>query len=121
MRPYLDLFLIMVVLFAATSGGEAAGGRRSVVGGIKVKMPRGEVAWGCWLFGGIEIQQIGGEAAAKCWVKGRLEFRMPDGEDTSWLCPVTEGRVENTLFMVFFLRVCACAGYTRRCDRTLVH
>ena len=50
----------------ATSGGEAAGGRRSVVGGIEVKMPRGEVAWGCWLFGGIEIEQIGGEAADKC-------------------------------------------------------
>ena len=65
MWPYLDLFLIMVVLLTATSGGEAAGGRCSEVGGIEVKMPRGEVARGCWLFGGIEIEQIGGEAAAK--------------------------------------------------------
>ena len=60
MWPYFDLFL------TTTSGGEAAGGRRSVVGGIEVKMPRGEVTRGCWLFGGIEIEHIGGEAAAKC-------------------------------------------------------
>ena len=66
MRPYLDLFLIVVVLLTTTSGGEAAGGQRSVVGRIEVKMPRWEVARGCWLFGGIEIEQIGGEAAAKC-------------------------------------------------------
>ena len=39
MRPYLDLFLIVVVLLTAMSGGEAAGGRRSVVRGIEVKMP----------------------------------------------------------------------------------
>ena len=24
---------------------------------------------------------------------GRLEFTKPDGKDTSWLCPVTGGRV----------------------------
>ena len=48
MQPYLDLFLIVVVLVTAKSGGEAGGGRRLVVGGIAVKMPRGEVAeqWG---------------------------------------------------------------------------
>ena len=45
MRPYLDLFLTVVVLLeTATSGGEAAGGRRSVVGGIEVKLPGREVA-----------------------------------------------------------------------------
>ena len=44
MRPYLDLLLIVVVLLNATSGGEAEGGQRSVVGGIDVKMHRGEVA-----------------------------------------------------------------------------
>ena len=32
-----------VVLETGTSGGEAAGGRRSVVGGIEVKMPGREV------------------------------------------------------------------------------
>ena len=42
--PYLDLFLIVVVLLTATSGGELAGWQRSVVGGIEVKMPREKVA-----------------------------------------------------------------------------
>ena len=41
---YLDFFLLVVVLLTAMSGGEVAGGRRPVVGGIEVKMPRGEVA-----------------------------------------------------------------------------
>ena len=44
MLPYLDLFLVVVVLLTATSGGEAAGERRSVVGRMEVKMPRGDVA-----------------------------------------------------------------------------
>ena len=40
MRPYLDLFLILVVLLETEmSDDEAAGGRRSVVGGIEVKLP----------------------------------------------------------------------------------
>ena len=38
MRPYLDLFLTVVVLESGTSGDEAAGWLRSVVGGIEVKM-----------------------------------------------------------------------------------
>ena len=39
MLPYLDLFLTVVVLLGTgTSGGEAADERRSVVGGIEVKM-----------------------------------------------------------------------------------
>ena len=44
MRPYLNLFLIGVVLLTASSGGEAAGGRRSVMGGLDVKMPLGDIA-----------------------------------------------------------------------------
>ena len=45
MRRYLHLFLtVVVVLETGTSGGEAAGGRRSVVGLIEVKMPGREVA-----------------------------------------------------------------------------
>ena len=45
MRPYLDLLLTVVVLLeTGTSCGEATGGRRSVVGGIEVKMPGREVA-----------------------------------------------------------------------------
>ena len=44
MWPRLDLFLIVMVLLTAMSGGEAEGGRRPVVGGIEVKMPRWEVA-----------------------------------------------------------------------------
>ena len=45
MLPYHDLFLTVVVLLeTATSVGEAADGRYSVVGGIEVKMPGKEVA-----------------------------------------------------------------------------
>ena len=45
MRPYLDLFRTVIVLLeTGTSGGEAAGGQRSVVGRIEVKMPGSEVA-----------------------------------------------------------------------------
>ena len=45
MRPCLDLFLTVVVLLeTGTSGGEAAGGLRSVVGGIEVEMSGREVA-----------------------------------------------------------------------------
>ena len=45
MLPYLDLFLTVVVLLeTGTSGCEAAGERRSVVGWIEVKIPGREVA-----------------------------------------------------------------------------
>ena len=46
MRPYLDLFFIVVVLLTATSGCEAAGGRRSVVGVIDA--PRGMRVFAVW-------------------------------------------------------------------------
>ena len=40
MWQYLDVFgTVIVLLETGTSGGEAAGVRRSVVGGIEVKMP----------------------------------------------------------------------------------
>ena len=43
MRPYLNLFWSVIVLLeTGTSGGEVAGGRHSVVGGIEVKMPGSE-------------------------------------------------------------------------------
>ena len=45
MRPYLDLFWTVIVLLeTGTPGCEAAGGRRSVVGGIDVEMPGSKVA-----------------------------------------------------------------------------
>ena len=45
MWPYLDLLMTVIVLLeTGASGGEAAGGQRSVVGGIEVKIPGSEVA-----------------------------------------------------------------------------
>ena len=45
MRPYLNLFWTVIVLLeTGTSGGEAAGRRLSVVGGLDVKMLGREVA-----------------------------------------------------------------------------
>ena len=84
MLPYLDLFWTVIVLLeTGTSGGEAAGGRRSVVGGIEVKMPSREVAWGPRLLSWLEAVQFGGEAAANCWAMGRLELTVPDGKAAS--------------------------------------
>ena len=57
---------MVVLLETETSGGEAVGGRRSVVGGIDFEMPGKEVSWGLRLLGWLEVVQFGGEAAAKC-------------------------------------------------------
>ena len=67
MLPYLDLFLILVVLLeAALPDGEAAGGRRSVT-----------------------LLSRGG--SSQCCLMGRLQFTMPDGKAASCLCSVTRG------------------------------
>ena len=59
MPPYLDLFLIVVVLLETGTSD----GRRLVVGGIEVKITGREVSCGRWLLGWLEAVQIGVEAA----------------------------------------------------------
>ena len=100
MQPYLDLFLIVVVLLTATSDGEAAGGRRSVVGGIEVRCPEGKLheGVGC-LVGGIEIEQIGGQAAAR--VSGFEQFCLSrDSGKKIALIPGSRDFLGNFIFLI---------------------
>ena len=75
------------------SGGEAAGGHRSAVGWITVRIPNGGVACVCWLMGGLEVARPGGEAAAKCRIMGKLEFTTTEGQAAGGRRSVKERRV----------------------------